>query len=171
MWGLKHIDELKKVVDDFVEERFNIKTEIDTDFAYYPHEKVVTWSFFMAEKSDKYFQQFVALEFPDITADIFLWSLLHEIGHHMTYDEWSDAEFNFNEEIKDAASKILEKENPTEAEDKYAHFLYFSAPDEWRATEWAANYMETHSHSVEKFWLKFTEEFNKFLTLNQVERD
>lgn len=168
MWDLKHIDELKAVVDEFVEGRFGIKTEIDTDFAYYPHEEIVTWSFFMTEKSDKYFQQFVEMEFPNVTADIFLWSLLHEVGHHMTFNEWNDAQFDFNEEVKEAAAKVLEKENPTEAEDKYAHFLYFSTPDERRATEWAAHYMETHSEGVEKFWLKFVEEFNKFLTLNKV---
>ena len=169
MWNLEHLEELKAVVDEFVVKRFGLNTEVDTDFAYYPDFGFVTWSFFMTEKSDKYFQQFVKQEFPNINADIFLWSLFHEIGHHMTYKEWSEKEQEFSNEVKSAASKVLDKEEVGEAEERYSYFLYFSAPDERRATEWAAHYMETHAESVEKFWRKFVDEFNQFLSLNKVE--
>ena len=165
---LKHIYELSEVIDDFID-FFGCTEEIGTDFAYYPNDEVITWSIFMTDKSDKYFNEYVSKEFPEITADIFLWSLLHEVGHHMTYWNWSDEQRNFNDEIKETAEKILSSEegaNPSI--ERYSYFLYFSAPDERRATEWAAHYMETHSEKVEKFWLKFTDEFNKFVYLNKV---
>ena len=165
---LKHIDELNSLVEKFVKP-FGCKAEMNTDFAYYPMEEVVTWSIFMTESSDKYFNEFVQKEYPEVTADIFLWSLLHEVGHHMTYHEWSNKEQDFCDEIKETASELVNREGIDLRTERYSYFLYFSAPDERRATEWAKHYMETHSERVEKFWLKFVDEFNNFLSLNKVE--
>lgn len=160
---LIYLDELKKVVADFIEP-FGCKSEMNTDFAYYPNEQIVTWSIFMAEKSDKYFQDYVNTFFPNIEADSFLWSLLHEVGHHMTYNEWTKDQLKLFEERKVEAEKTANNEH-----ESYGYYLYFSTEDEWLATRWAAEYMENNSEKVEKFWLKFVEVYNTFLLINKID--
>lgn len=167
---LKYIDELNCLVEKFVKP-FGCKAEVDTDFAYYPEERVVTWSPFIMDKADRYFNEYVTEHYPNIEADIFLWSLLHEIGHHMTYNFWTPETLTLAEQMKDWASKQLNKEGVTEDQERLCYLMYFSAHDEERATEWAAEYMETHSERVEKFWRDFVEAYDVFLSFNKVEKN
>jgi len=161
---LIYLDELKKVVADFVEQ-FGCKSEMNTDFAYYPNEQIITWSIFMTEKSDRYFQKYVNKAFPDIEADSFLWSLLHEIGHHMTYNEWTEEKLDLLKATK-ADAELKAKKPETE---KLGYYLYFTAEDEWHATTWAAEYMRENSEEVKNFWLKFVEVYNNFLLINKID--
>ena len=164
---LKHIEKLNSIIEDFVKP-FNCKVEVDTDFAYYPNEKIVTWSPFIMDKADRYFNEYVKENYSNIKADIFLWSLLHEVGHHMTYNMWSDELIKKFNETKLYAEELLKKEDLTAQQEKISYFVYFSTSDEDCATKWAAEYMEIYSERVEKFWNKFLEEYKNFLSLNKI---
>lgn len=167
---LKYIEELNNLVEKFIK-YFGCKAEIDTDFAYYPEEKVVTWSPFIMDKADRYFNEFVNEFFPNIEADIFLWSLLHEVGHHMTYEFWSAENLEQSKKVKDLAAERLERKGINPKAEKLCYFMYFSADDEMRATGWAAEYMETHPERVAKFWHDFVDAYNTFLSLNKIEKN
>lgn len=164
---LKYIKELNNLINDFIRP-CGCKAEVDTDFTYYPNEKVVTWSPFMMDKADRYFNEYVKSQYTDIEADIFLWSLLHEVGHHMTYNTWSDELLEEFEKTKDYAASILKEKNLTARREKVSYFMYFSTRDEECATQWAAEYMESNPERVLAFWNKFIEEYEVFLSLNNV---
>ena len=85
-------------------------------------------------------------EFNDVHADIFLWSLLHEVGHHETWDDLTNEEMSLSQEMKYAISEC-ENLRPNDR-DK----IYFYIPDEYLATEWAAQYMRDNVQEVTKFW-------------------
>ena len=95
---------------------------------------------------------------PEVEADVFLWSLLHEVGHHETYDEISDEE---NDYCDDTKKKIEEGELPNE--------LYYDMIDERLATEWAVEYANTHKEELKAFWEKLQPAIMDFYRLNKVE--
>ena len=76
--------------------------------------------------------------YPDIHADEFLWSFLHEVGHIETINTLDDDELYFSKTQK-------KNENITNE-------VYYELPDEFAATEWAANYMRENTEKVAKFW-------------------
>lgn len=165
---LKYIEELNSLINDFIRP-CGCKAEVDTDFAYYPNEKVVTWSPFMMDKADKYFSEFVTTKYAHITADIFLWSLLHEVGHHVTYNKWQKNELENFTHTKELLENYINKFDISEEEEKDLYIGYFKLGDELCATEWAAQYMENYAGKIKKFWKKFIKVFNKFLVLNNIE--
>lgn len=167
---LKYIDELNSLIEKFVKP-FGCKVEIDTDFAYYPEEKVITWSPFVMDKADRFFQGYVRKNYSDIEADIFLWSLLHEVGHHLTYEFWSNAEIERFGKIKDWIEDYFKENKITDIQERLLYEMYFSVNDEARATGWAAEYMETYSERVEKFWRDFVDAYEVFLSLNKIEKN
>ena len=166
--ALRNINKLEAIVNDFIDS-FGCSGEIGLDFAYYPNTEEIVWSIVSCSTSDALFQEFVNDNYPNIQADTFLWSLLHEIGHHMTYLEWTNDELRSSIEIKDFAQAMLAESESYETE-RISHFIYFSAPDEKRATEWAASYMLRYEEEILSFWHNFVEAYNEFLTLNQIER-
>ena len=141
----KRLDRIKDLVNDFLSP-FELECEFDTDFGYYPIHNLVSISLVTIDRASKNFLSFVNKEFGDITADIFLWSLLHEIGHHETWDDLTDSELELSAALKDA---ITDNENVS---DNGRDFIYFYIPDEYAATEWAANYMIENSQEIKAFW-------------------
>ena len=73
--------------------------------------------------------------FPDIKADIFLWSFLHELGHH------------FNREVVICADKLV-GDNMEE---------HLTLPHEVIATDWASNWLQNKENrkTVKKFEKNF----------------
>lgn len=143
----KDLDTIQNIVEEFLSP-FELTCGFSDDFAYYPIHNYVTVSLVTIDRSSKNFLSFVQHEFKDVTADVFLWSLLHEVGHHETWDELTDEEIIISKEMKDS---IEENENiDKDVKDK----IYFNIPDEYAATEWAANYMIEHSQEVKEFWNK-----------------
>ena len=142
----KDLDEIKNIVNDFLFP-FELECEIGEDFAYYPFHDLIEISLVTIDRSSKNFLSFVNTEFNDITADIFLWSLLHEIGHHETWDILTDSEIIESQIIK---KQIQNNEIDSNRKDE----IYFYTPDEYAATEWAANYMKENVQEVKEFWEK-----------------
>ena len=81
---LKYDKELNNIIKKFVKP-FGCKVKMDTDFAYYPEQKLLTWSPFVMNKSDRYFNKYVQENYPDIEADIFLWKAanLFQLLHYI----------------------------------------------------------------------------------------
>lgn len=167
---LKYDKELNNIIKKFVKP-FGCKVKMDTDFAYYPEQKLLTWSPFVMNKADRYFNEYVQDNYPDIEADIFLWSLLHEVGHHMTYNIWSDDEFENAEKIKFWAETQLQEKLVTPTQERLCYLMYFSTCDEEQATKWAADYMDSHFERVEKFWKEFVDAYDIFLSENAIIKD
>lgn len=125
-------------------EKFDLSAIPALDFAYYPSSNEISFSLVVTDDSSKYFSTFVKKEFPNIHADIFLWSLFHEIGHHETIDEWDDDEYDFFQQEKEKITKIKDA--------KARNMTYFYIEDEYAATAWAAQYLEEHQCEVATLW-------------------
>ena len=82
----RELDVIDHIINNFTETNFGVCASIDTDFFYDPEEDDVTYAFVVSEKNDRMFMECVHSIAPNLTCDIFLLSVLHEIGHHYTWD-------------------------------------------------------------------------------------
>ncbi len=125
---------ITKVLNDFLAP-FECEAKLGTDFAYYTDDSSITYSLFVPDESGKAFQKYVEKLFPDIHADLFLWSFLHELGHHETEDEFEDDEW---EDYMRLTSMEISNE------------VYFDLDIEYAATVWAGEYIQSHIEEVTK---------------------
>lgn len=166
--GLIKVEELNRVVNGFTE-KFGLRAELGEDFAYYPESEVVTYSLLINERADRTFSTFLRKNFPDIEADLFLWSLLHEVGHHMTIDQWEENEQDEFDERKDRLSLLYREEvDGSEEEIDNLFYDYYKTPDEFEATSWAADYMRENPEEVEKFNCEMKDMLMHFFFLNDI---
>lgn len=127
---------ITNILNDFLKP-FDCITVLDTDFAYYSASNLITYAFIIADKHEKTFTKFVNNLFPNVKANIFLWSFLHELGHHETEDDFEDEEW---EEYREKAPKCSSDEE------------YYNLPIEYAATYWAGQYMTKHYNEIKKLW-------------------
>ena len=95
MMELKGVDELNEVFEQyFVELGYpEIECDIDTDFAQYYGTDEITYSLFEMPEADEGFRRYVNLTYPQMPyCSIFVLSLLHELGHHITLPKYNKAQ-------------------------------------------------------------------------------
>ena len=110
----------------------------------------------------KLFLKDVETRFPNVHADIFLWSLLHEIGHSETLDDLDD-------EVEEHCIEIKQKLNEhPDWSIEICNAIYFNCPDERAATDWAGEYLETHYAEISLFWIKLQKAIKEFYKLNAI---
>lgn len=104
------------------------------------------------KRTDEYFKNFCTVLNPETTKiNLFLLSILHEIGHIETWTEEDN-------EQKEIIYNLLQTQfNENELNDeKLAEYcnIYFRIPLEKNATEWGINYALTHLELMQQFdWL------------------
>lgn len=137
--------------------KFDLRGELDTDFAYY-RDGLVTYSVIVTERFDNLFLNYCETQFPLINAPIFLWSLFHEIGHAMTDDEIDDEVYDFCYNTKLGLDGESNEDTMT----------YFDLPDEKTATEWGYYYMLNHEEEVKNFWNEIRPLIEKLHLTNEI---
>lgn len=117
--------------------------------------------------TDKVFNDFLADEFGMVNPNIFIISLLHEVGHYMTDDEFDEIDDLY---LWNAKQDNLAKLNAThdEKELKALEYIYFRLPDEYAATEWAVDFYESHPQWVAKMTAKVNKALCKFNKKNGI---
>lgn len=117
--------------------------------------------------TDEVFNDFLADEFDLINPNIFIISLLHEVGHYMTDDDFDVFE---NLYFWNAKQDNLEKLNATtdEEERKALEYVYFRFPDEYAATEWAVDYYRSNPQKIAKMTAKVNKALCKFNKKNGI---
>lgn len=136
------VDGIKIITDtlnDYLKP-FGLKSEMDYDFAYYWQDDLVTYSLLDLPECSDLFLLDAESRFPLIHAPFFIWAIHHEIGHSKTYDDLTDEEIAESYNIK---KKCYDENNK---------MLYYTAPDEYAATEWAGNYIMNHAEAISKLW-------------------
>lgn len=160
---LKGVKKINDIISELVSQ-FDCTCEMGLDFSYYYDSSNITWSILVSETADDSFNKFLKEEYPDITADIFLWSLLHEIGHHETCDMWTEEEQLHFDELK------IKLEEDTDDKDYLTSCIeYYHIPDEYEATKWAANYIIENEEYLIEFWGKLQEAIINFYVVNNIE--
>lgn len=154
--GLKKVD---KVINKFTKS-FGIKADLGTDFQAFCNGCVINYTLAIEKEDIDYFIADAEARYPDINADIFLWCLLHEIGHILTDDFWTDEELEYFEEQKEMLTAY--------EDDDLRNNWYHCIPDEFFATRWAGEYMRKHPKKIAKFWKELQTELIKFYKKNEL---
>lgn len=140
--GLKKID---KIINEFTAQ-FGVTTDLDTEFEAFCDQMKIGYTLVYGEMDKDFFIEDAQMRYPEIKADIFLWCLLHEIGHCLTEGLWTEEEREYFWAQKEACAYMRD--------DKDRNDWYHACPDEFFATKWAGDYMRNHPKKVAKFWNK-----------------
>ena len=125
--------------------------EIDEDFKLsfgdafevdIPEEEIFA-TFNKDEEIDKIFLKFLKKEF-NIEIDMFLISLLHEVGHIMTYDD----DMNDDRSVVYGLLKVQFDEGKANIEEY--NDMYFHIPAEFEATAWGVQYYLENKEKCDK---------------------
>ena len=133
---------------------FECVAYLGTDFCYMTTTNSIEYTFVIGEEDDSEFQKYCNSLFPEIKADTFLWSFLHELGHHETEDDFEE------EEWYEYQRRISSGINNDE---------YFRLPIENAATTWAGEYILTHKAEIAEFWNELSSAIKTFYTNLKVE--
>ena len=138
----KHVSAIINTLNEFLED-YDCEVKQDKEFAYYPAVSQITFALEVPTVFDETFMKFVTERHPDIKADVFLWSFLHEVGHHETEDDFDDDEWECYMRSIFSCNDDME---------------YYNLPIEAAATDWAADFMRTHSSETKILWEKLQPE-------------
>ena len=139
---------LEKRISKYLK-KFGITRAICTNsFFYIPEGKTVCFTI-LNYTTDKDLIEFVNNKYDvDITNWYFIFSLLHEVGHHMTVDQLTDEDMAFEIAARNAILPLFGDET------EKRNSLYFELPAEDLANRWAINYIENHTQECWDFQRK-----------------
>ena len=143
------------------------KAECSTEYAYYRNSERISFKLTEDTLEDRWFMEFVKERFGYNVKYPFIFSLLHEVGHHMTDDDLDDMTYDFCEGEK----AYIDSEMQTATDIKTCKALewkYFGLPDEILATTWAVDYMKSHPVKIERMWNEILVALEKFYRKNGV---
>jgi hypothetical protein len=134
---------IDKTLNEFLAP-FECHALLGKEFSYNDSDNTIAYAVAVETTSNQEFLESVYnFHKPQVKCDVFLWSLLHEIGHHNTLYYFEDWELDKYIALR---SKIEKGVVPTEA--------YYRCDVEWDATEWAVKYANTHQNELKKQWEK-----------------
>jgi hypothetical protein len=145
MAKIKGLKRINKIINEFTSQ-FGVRADLDSEFEAFCDEKRIGYVLFFNEDDKNFFIEDARKRYPGITADIFLWCLLHEIGHCMTEEMWTEEECLYFAEQKEAMTNI--------EDDQLRNDWYHACPDEFFATKWAGDYMMNHTEEIAELWTK-----------------
>ena len=163
---LKGKKQINRIMNNYLR-KFGLKAFLDTDFAAYMEDKEVGYALMVADASDKYFIPFCESIDKDVKADVFLLSIFHEIGHHMTWDNFSDAQKDKGWAAKEIIEQIIKETDDKEVIAR-ENYNYFNLPEERAATEWGLNYIKTHADEVAGLWRRLQPAIIRFFKKNHL---
>ena len=137
----KAITEIRNILDTWLKDNgFDLTTRFEQEFAYCHSENVITFSLLTTERNDKCFGKFVE-DLGGYGNFSFLNSFFHELGHHETYEDVSDREYEYCQMVK---TYLADKEELND----YDLYTYYNLPIERLATEWGVAYINDHTSNV-----------------------
>ena len=109
---------------------------------YYEYKNIIQWGFFeQTETMEQHFAQFFHEYGCVWTDNTFIMSLLHEVGHYMTFSNFSEKE---KEEVEKQKEKIDKQRNTINR-----NYQYFELPTEFAASWWAIQFINNHMDWME----------------------
>ena len=162
MAKLKGLKRVNSIINEFLNQ-FGLTAQLEPEFSYWRDDFHIGYSLAVVNAADKYFLPFCEHIDNRVKADIFLVSLMHEVGHHFTQFSFSDETWEQNNEVKEHISVVLGK-CPNKAA-KWNN-VYFNLETEKAATAWGLNYLATHSEEVAEFWAELQPAIMRFYRKN-----
>lgn len=150
---LRGIAEINNYINNYVSE-WGLTSQLDTDFAYDPVEDIVYWSVVVSEKNSEDFKEFFESLGCVVKADVFIYSLFHEIGHSQTLESLAEEDYNYSWDRK--------------ADPEITNYEYFRLPNEIVASQWAVDYINNNAEEIEEFWNGLQPLLMKFYNKNHI---
>lgn len=148
-----------KKIDDILNKYlapFDCRCELGLDFSYWTDISTIYYSLAVPDEGANAFIAFAEELFPNIKADIFIWSFFHELGHHETADDFEDEDWDEYRAL--VGSKMITNQE------------YFRLPIEIAATRWAGEYIQTHVDEVARLWQDVAAAIQELYANAKVER-
>lgn len=136
-------------IDDFEE------VGLGTDFMCYPTTNEIYIAVLASEISVDNFRDYLYTQTSIRTISEFTWSLLHEVGHCMTWHSMNKRTINHCRNIK---RKIIRGSIPKP--------VYYTLTDEKIATNWAIQFVENNFNKVQNFDNKILKMLDLFYVEN-----
>lgn len=167
MEELKGLELIDEIVNDFVAE-FDCDAEFGSEFLYWHDDATIQYSLIIGDKTDVIWTEYVKSTFDYSIDNIFVFSLLHEVGHHYTMDLFTNEELIAERRKIKRIEKRLNQSNSDLMDEGY-YLLYFDLPMEKIATEWAVNYAKENQKALNEFWNKLQNALFNFYEMNLTE--
>jgi len=147
--SLKVIKKLNQYLNHWLKSHgFDCTVRYTNDFGYEPLNEIIDYSFLILEQHDELFFNFCKELQPSlISCDNFILSFFHELGHHITDDDFSDEEYT---DYLMLVTKMNDQDNFT-TEDC---LNYYNHPVEYEATKWACQYIIDNYEEVKDFYIQ-----------------
>lgn len=148
-------DCITEIIDNFLE-KFGLTCFCGTDYGYYRNTGEVEYCLVTTEHYDRLWKEYLHNRYGnEIDVDfypIFVWSLLHEVGHSQTDMLFS----GYGCDIIDEYKQTLDGDSDEDT------MLYFNAPDENIATFWAFDYIRHNPEEIEQLSIDLAIAFEDF---------
>jgi hypothetical protein len=168
MSEVKGLKKLNKAISKELATFGIAKAECTGEYSYVFADETVTFKLTEGTIEDDLFDEFVRDRFGYNIPSSFVFSLLHEVGHHKANDNIIDDVYSFCLAEKERIEKEMEFAETIE-EVKKLEFQYFNLPDEIMATQWAVKYSVQHPQEIEKMWVECEKALHKFYRKNEVQ--
>lgn len=142
-----------------------VHTGLGPDFAFFYEDDWISYGIALGADSIKQFDDLLDELDCHITIDAFYSAFLHELGHYMTLDTFTEQDL---ERSFAAQAKIERQVAEHLIDDIKADDLYFHLPVELAATRWAVRFMNEHLGAIEELYNTVQPLVNEFLTVNSL---
>lgn len=168
---LKGIEELNKTIEQFFIGLGypEIECELDIEFAYYYEIETITYSLFENPYSDAGFKLYIEEHFNDVPkCSLFLLSLLHELGHHLTIPLFTKKQIRKYKKLK---KRVENKKVNTPKEIVDLQIKYCCLPQESKATKKAIELLKKNYKFVKNFEQIWNNAVLNFYKINNITED
>lgn len=146
--------------------------KLDDNFYYYNHKDRIGFTPIAMPEQDEDWIDWITsrynLEYiPDNFTAFFIFSVLHEIGHHVTLQDYIDTHDTYDSETAYSEDLIVWNSMPREQR-KNIRWAYHSIPYEVLATEWAIDFWNNNTMACAKLAKPINKAFQKFYKKNNV---
>ena len=153
-------DILVSLVDTFLEP-LGVSSDFDSDFYYDPEDELVYFSVLFTDRSDRLWKEYIKKTFSFEVDNIFMLSLLHEVGHHYTLNTFSRMRIKTAHQAKELINEELGKLDPSDPAYDVVYSNYFDLSIEKVATAWAIDYYKANKKRCDDFYSIFEKELHK----------
>lgn len=139
---------------------------MDTDFFWYNNSNTIGYSLLQSQRSQEAWAILMTELNLRYEIDSFWTCFLHELGHSVTWDQFTEEEIEESDRDKEW---LAESDESSFAED--IHSLYFHLPIEIAATEWAVRFINENPQAVKILTKMVVPKIERFYKLNKINAD
>lgn len=148
---------------------FDIKGMVNgEDFSWIRDLNIITYTLVTGTFHDEWFVEYIKDRFDYDVENVFIITLLHEIGHYKTDDEIGSALGSYCDQDKERISDTILNTDVSEEEEKRLNWQYFNLPDEFAATAWAVNFAKENPEYIKEMWNKMEKALHEFYEKNHL---